>query len=371
MAPSKAATQPLLGTVLVVGGCGFLGMQLVQTLIEDPACGKLYVLDRILRPEQIESVTYLKGSITDASRVNSVLKEVKPQVIFHTASPNVTFVTHGNTDFYETNVKGTEILLTAAREQGVRALVFTSSTDAYANPPHNNISEDYPLRDSYSPEEAYSSTKGLADSLVLAAASPNFRTVSLRVAHLYGDGDSHAIPVALDACAGSKPLFQLGDGKNLMEVVSTRNTIDAHVIASKALMDPSLADGEVNGEAFNVADGAPVEFWHFFAVIWSTARGHNVRPEMWVIPGWLIWILIYTIEWLYFIFTLGMVRPKGLDKLERTVMEYCLYTYTYNSEKLRKRLRFKPIVDLENVLVQSVEWELRKRKQLELSKKKG
>ena len=106
------------------------------------------------------------------------------------------FPTKGERDQYETNVKGTQILLTAASESSsCKALVFTSTMDIFADPPLYNVDESHPLWTS-SPSKvwAYGRTKAMADEIVRAANGPNLSTTSLIVTHLYGARDTQIFP---------------------------------------------------------------------------------------------------------------------------------------------------------------------------------
>lgn len=362
MASSTLSPPPLLGAVLVIGGCGFLGYHLVRVLLEDPECGPVYVLDVRISNNIHPRANYISGSITDVETVDAVLKKIQPEVIFHAASPNPTYPTSSNRNFfYETNVKGTEILLTAATEsESVKAFVFTSSVDIYAHPPHNNITESHALCSTTPTTSEYARTKSIAHTLVLAAISPNLRTVSLLNAHMYGERCSQGIPAALDACSGNQRLFQIGDGNNLVEVLSVGNAVTAHILAAKALLDPTRASGEIDGEAFNISDGHPVPFWEHVKKIWTFARGKNA--EVTVLPGWIAFLLLWIMEWAYWIFTLGTKQPPGT--MGRTSIEYCVYDHTYSIEKVRERLGFRPVGSHDEVLRGAVEWELNRRREL-------
>lgn len=192
---------------------------LVRDLLQDEECGPIYVLDRNVESNRHDGATYVQGSITDVSKVESLLRDIKPQVIFHAASPNPSFPVFGEKDQYDTNVCGTEILLTSASEcPSVRAFVFSSTVDIYADPPNINSDENQKLWDSSSKTWEYGRTKAMADEIIRAANGPNLSTVNIVMAHTYGVRDNQSIPVTLDACLENQKAFQIGGGKNLVEV---------------------------------------------------------------------------------------------------------------------------------------------------------
>jgi sterol-4alpha-carboxylate 3-dehydrogenase (decarboxylating) len=67
----------------------------------------------------------------------------------------------------------------------------------------------------------------------------------------------------------------LGNGEDIVKVVSIENAATAHFLAAKALLDPSRASGKVDGEAFIVSDSAPVPFWRHMRLMWQIARGQH------------------------------------------------------------------------------------------------
>lgn len=317
MASTHTSQPPGLGVVLLVGGCGFLGTHLTHALLCDPSTTALHVLDRVPPRTPITDVTYHTLSITSPDPITALFTSLRPNVVFHAASPNVSFPTHGSTtDFSATNIDGTSLLLSLSKQFGVKAFVYTSSTDVYPYAPHNNVNETHPTWDII-PEKTnsiYSFSKAVADSLVRGAHTAQLGTVCLRIAHAYGTGDSQGIPAALDACEGSKPLFKLGAGKNCMELCSMENACIAHILAAKCLLEKKPG---VGGEAFNITDGGPkVGFWEFFTRIWSVARGRDVHGELWTIPEGLVWALVSVMEWIFWVGSLGRVRPKGVEQLE-------------------------------------------------------
>ncbi|RBA20986.1 hypothetical protein FPRO05_08433 [Fusarium proliferatum] len=362
MSDIRKISTPIISSSLIVGGCGFLGFHLVRQLMQDDESGEVYVLDRDISRNRHENVSYIKGDISDGGFVRRVVNEIRPTVIFHCASPFAALPMSREGEFYATNVKGTEALLTAASEcDAVQAFVFTSSVDAYANPPHTNADETYPLWSPDDKSNEYNRTKAIGDCLVRKANSPRLRTVTLRPGHAYGERHVQGMVEVLDMCKNKK-LVQIGDGKNLMEVVSGENNAIAHILAAKALLDPSRASGKVDGEAFNVSDGAPVPFWHHTRVIWKTARGEDVSKDIIVLPAWVMIVAVILAEWLFWIFTLNTAKPPV--ELRRVSLEYCVYTHTYSIEKARKRLGFNPVSNHDAVVAQSARWMLKYRESM-------
>ncbi|KAK7397757.1 hypothetical protein QQX98_012871 [Neonectria punicea] len=361
---SQARTStPLLGTALVVGGCGFLGYHLVRQLLEDDECETVYVLDRNVDRNRHEEANYICGNITDSEALHSLVAKVKPTVIFHSASPIASLPASRESEFVETNVKGTQVLLTVAADSDfTQALVYTSSVDTYADPPHSNVTELHPMWPQSDKSNEYNRTKAIADRLVLAANGSQLRTVSLRLGHAYGERHIQGLVEVLDVCSGNQRLVQVGQGENLMEVVSADNSATAHVLAAKALLDPSRAVGKVDGEGFNISDGSPVPFWHHIKVIWKVARGKKALEDITVIPAWVMVVAVNLVEWLLWALTLDTVKPP--TPLRRVSLDYCVYTHTYRIEKARERLLFKPVVNHDAVLEQSATWMLAHRKTL-------
>ncbi|KLU86126.1 C-3 sterol dehydrogenase/C-4 decarboxylase [Magnaporthiopsis poae ATCC 64411] len=250
----------------------------------------------------------------------------------------------------------------------------------YRDPPHVNGDETLPTwadaddDGQGQPEEAYARSKAAAHKLVLAANEPDaadastdarlpLKTASLVLAHMYGERDSQMLRTMLDTTAlPGAPFVRIGDGTNLIEVVDVANAAAALRLAAKALLDPARAAGRVDGEAFNVSDDHPVLFWHHVRVMYDAAQRHYGtpgEPRVFVLPGWFMWTIVWIVDWVLRIFTLGRVRPPV--SLSKLALLYALYTHTYSTRKIRERLGFKPVSDHDAVIAAAVERELKRR----------
>lgn len=161
---SESIAQPLLGKVLVIGGCGFLGHHVVDLLLRDWKC-TVSVVDltcqRNRRPDS-DNVQYVEADITDLDNLVKVLGKLKPDVVIHTASPPAQGLgAVANDVFRKVNVEGTRAIISACQQNDVKALVYTSSASVMSNNKDDlvNANEDFPVIRGKMQTEYYSETK--------------------------------------------------------------------------------------------------------------------------------------------------------------------------------------------------------------------
>lgn len=384
---NKASKSPILGPVLVTGGCGFLGYHLVGHLRSDPECaGPVHVLDLDITrnthtsPEtsSSSSVTYTKGSLADTSLLSSLLARLQPTVIFHTASPNATYGSRA--DFEDVNIEGTKTLLRLAKESThVRAVVFTSTLDIYADPPHRHIKETHPIWPERPKPWAgvgeYDRTKAVAHRLVLAANTTDdggasgeddfsgiLKTAVIVPSHMWGVRDSQGLSLFFDTFADpKKALWKVGRGDNMMSSVEVGNCAEAHILAAKALVSPRSSRNKVDGEAFNVTDGEDVSFWGHFLDVCTLIR-HGERGEISTIPAWAMVLVATLVKWALLLSTWGHVEPPPM--LTRNGVSWCTEEHTIDDSKARERLAYRPerTRPRREMLAEAVEWERERRK---------
>ncbi|KAF1849441.1 NAD(P)-binding protein, partial [Cucurbitaria berberidis CBS 394.84] len=354
-------------SVLVIGGGGFVGYHLTSYFVTNKSFAKVHVLSRNAKSTKnnVNGAIYHNGDITEEDQIRIVIEETKPAVIVHAATPSP--VTGTPTDYKQVNIRGTGNLLRCAKDsEHVKAFIFTSSSTLAKGPEHHDLSEECMLANEDPNATPYARSKATAELRVLGANNPKLRefpswkghlaTATIRLPIVYGTRDNTTIPGCLNALSKGQTTVTLGPGDNLWSFCSGSNAARSHLLLASALLDPTPKSEhlEVHGEAFNINDGSPYPFWEFAKLSWRFA-GYNPypAPTMRHIPVSLALALSFFLEWVYWIFTLGLQRPYNLGKQQ---VEYACFTHTYSIEKARNRLDYKPRVDFERGVQKAVEW---------------
>lgn len=163
MTPVPPVSKKALGSVLITGGCGFLGHHIVKLLVDFYSC-KIAVVDlrttNNRRPDS-DGVKYFDCDITNTAALLEVFKEVKPNVVIHTASPNGNDNKASYPIYYKVNVEGTKAIVEACRQTNVKVLVYTSSASVISDSKSDliNADERWPVLRGKAQPDYYSETK--------------------------------------------------------------------------------------------------------------------------------------------------------------------------------------------------------------------
>lgn len=160
-----------------------------------------------------------------------------------------------------------------------------------------------------------------------------------------------------------------------MSVVEVGNCAAAHLLAAKHLLAASPSSFQkVDGEAFNVTDGTDVNFWEdtrAYCRLIQGAGGQQQQqqpPKTYVIPAWVMGLVVMATRWLYLVFTLGRAEPP--PALGRNSLSWCTEDHTLDDSKARERLGYRPrAIDVEKLRAEAVEWERERRSRLAAGKK--
>ncbi|KAH8692056.1 hypothetical protein BGW36DRAFT_386881 [Talaromyces proteolyticus] len=339
-----------LGVVLVVGGCGYLGSNLVKTLQAQPTCTAIHVVSRTPNQNLFPGVTYHAGDITDAGQATDLFAQINPRVVFHTASPKDTAPEHL---LWKTNVEGTRNLLKAAAEAAsTRVLVYTSSDSAMQQMPGVKQTEEIAkLHTEHSNANPYAKTKAIADAEVQAAnAPPTLITAVLRIPGMYGENDDNCVGTLLSTIRKGEHNIQVGDNKPVFEVVYVEKACQAHILAAKRILEGR----PVGGQAFFISDGVSLPYFDFARKLYAGA-GHPVpSDQIKVIPLWLVVGLAYIGEWVYWIFTLNTKVPE----LRSRRIKYLAGGCQWDVSKAREQLGYEPVADQDAVIKKVAQTEI-------------
>ncbi|MGI8630153.1 MAG: NAD-dependent epimerase/dehydratase family protein [Solirubrobacteraceae bacterium] len=267
-------------SVLVTGAHGLLGSWLVKALLaaharvvairrDEPALSGLSLLGLADR------VDVVHGDICTDGLLARTLNEYEVDSVFHLAAQTlVGTANHAPLSTFETNIRGTWLVLEACRTHGVERVLVASSDKAYGRQEQLPYHERQPLAPIY----PYDVSKAAADLL----ARSYWHTFGLpvavtRFANLYGGGDtnrSRLVPEAVCAAlAGRAPVVR-SDGSPERDFLYVEDAVRAYLEIWRA-----LGRGEGRGDAFNAGGGSPHRVRDVVALICRLA-GSGVEPEV-------------------------------------------------------------------------------------------
>ncbi|KAL5382536.1 hypothetical protein PMIN06_012126 [Paraphaeosphaeria minitans] len=288
MAPTK---------VLVTGGTGFLGSEIVHALVE---ANEFDITALDINPPSLgtatySSVTYVRCDVLDLDRLREVFKETCPTVVLHTVAVNLLgesrYGMQGRDAVFSINVDGTKNVVQVSQECGVKAFVYTSSVTVLLDQLEENFRNADETWSTGRATTLYGQSKTMAEGVVLSSNTPGFRTCALRAAPIFGPRDPVTIPTIHGCIANGETPFILGSGTNLQDYVYVSNVADAHVLALHNL----LGLGTAAGEAFFITNGEPITVRDLCLAVWKEF-GHYPRFQL-RIPEELAWWMGWGLEW--------------------------------------------------------------------------
>ena len=238
---------------LVTGGAGFIGSNLAKellagghevTLLDNLSSGYRSNLDALAK------AAFIEGDVRDEKAVARAVQG--QEVVFHLAASvgNKRSIDNPVLDA-DINVMGTLRILEAARKEGVRKIVASSSAGVFGELKTLPIREDHPL----DPDTPYGCSKLCAERECLAYAKLfEIEAVCLRYFNVYGpnqrfDAYGNVIPIFAFKMLRGEPLTVFGDGEQTRDFVNVRDVVQANIRAA-------MATG-VSG-AFNIGSGTRV-----------------------------------------------------------------------------------------------------------------
>ena len=261
---------------LVTGGCGFIGSNIVEHLVE--AGQEVRVLDNLLtgRRENLSgfesAAEFIEGSILEPEALERALDGID-YVLHQAALPSVQRSVEDPALSNRMNVDGTVALLTACHKAKVRRVVYAASSSAYGDQPAPVKTEKLlPL-----PKSPYAVSK-LAGEYYLQSFTECFglETVALRYFNVFGPRQdpnseySAVIPLFVTKCLrGEQPVIY-GDGTQSRDFTFVENNVRANILAATA--------PDAVGRVMNIACGRSYSLLDLLAQI-NEVLGTSIEPE--------------------------------------------------------------------------------------------
>jgi len=215
--------------ILVTGGCGFIGTGFIRMILEERPDISLVNLDALTyagNPVNLDAPSrahpdryaFVRADIADGDAVRALLAAHRFDAVLNfAAESHVDRSIVDATPFVRTNVLGTQTLLDAARQAGVRRYVQISTDEVYGTlGSEGSFSESTPL----APNSPYSASKAGADLLVRAAHETfGFDTVITRCSNNYGPYQfpEKLIPFMIRRALADESLPVYGDGRQIRD----------------------------------------------------------------------------------------------------------------------------------------------------------
>jgi nucleoside-diphosphate-sugar epimerase len=315
--------------VCVTGGTGFLGTVLVRDLLARGI--PVRVLARpSRRADQLETqgAEVVRGGLGDPDCIARAVEGA--DTVYHLAAKVDT--PGRRADFLETNVAGTERVLTACLQQGVGRVVYASSLAVYGPVPNGQrIDENTPCDQSPQLRDFYAQSKILADELAVTFARETTLPITiLRPGIVYGSGKQ--LPVGLLGFTLGKTNFVFGNPNYRIPLNYVENLVDAMQVAVQS------AGGQF--QQFNLVDDDELTLANYHQA--KTAVDKTVTHFF---PGWPVRLAGPFAE-----IAIRMLPVGGSVRFSKHQLNRALQDRWYDTRRIREETGWAPKVGLKDAL---------------------
>ena len=308
-------------SVLVTGATGFLGSHVVAALLDAGAAAVVLARDSVPLSPIAETwtgrVATVRGDILDQEVVERTLGEYDVRTVLHLAAQSQVGVANRNpASTYDSNIRGTWVVLEAARRSPmVEQVVLASSDKAYGAQPELPYTEDMPLL----AVNPYDVSKACADMLGQSYHSTYGLPVTItRCGNFFGPGDRNwerIIPgTARSVLRGERPVLR-SDGTMIRDYLYVVDGATAYL----RLVEAMASSPDVAGEAFNFSTEEPKSVLEVVDLV-QRAAGTDLEPDI-------------------------------QDRASAEIPEQHL-----SAGKARRVLGWEPSMSLETAIAETVEW---------------
>ena len=272
-------------STFVTGAQGFIGSWLVSRLLDEGA--RVVVLRRDVPAESRFGIEGLEqrcdvvlGDLVDYDSLVRALNEYDVKAVFHLGAQTIVGTANRSPlSTYETNIRGTYMLLEACRAvgvvgDGIERVVVASSDKAYGSHDELPYSEDFALQPRYPYDVSKAATDMIARSYAVTYGLPVAVT---RLANVYGGGDfnfSRIVPDTSRALVrGDRPVIR-SDGTPERDYIYAPDAVDAYLAIARSLDDPAM-----HGRAWNAGAGRPYSVSEIVGRL-IVVSGRDAEPDV-------------------------------------------------------------------------------------------
>lgn len=263
-------------SVLVTGGAGFIGSNLVDALLERNC--RVTVLDNLSSgnlanlAHVVDRITFVQGDIQNRNLLSELLQGV--DVVFHQAAMvSVPQTVEEPIESAEVNEMGTLFVLEAARQAMVKRVVLASSCAVYGDDPRLPKMEAMPPK----PQSPYAAQKLMGEHAArLYHELYGLETVCLRYFNVFGPRQdpssaySGVISIFMTRAAKGEAPTIYGDGEQFRDFIFVRDVVKANLLAASA--------ANAAGRHFNIGTENHISVNRLWKTICRMAS-HEVRPQ--------------------------------------------------------------------------------------------
>ena len=307
--------------LLVTGGAGFIGSNFIRYILDKYSDYRVINLDNLTYAGNLENLTgidkdpryaFEKGDICDKTRAQMCVVRYEIDVIVHfAAESHVDRSILGASEFVQTNVVGTNVLLEVVKELKIKRFLQVSTDEVYGSLGTSGLfTEETPLH----PNSPYSASKASADMLALAYHHTfGLPIVVTRCSNNYGPYQfpEKLIPLMIANALNDKPLPVYGDGMNVRDWLHVKDHCSA--------IDTVLHRGRT-GEVYNVG-------------------GNNEKPNIEIIK-----LILQNLN-----------KPESLITYVKDRLGHDR-RYAIDSGKIQKEFGWKPAYTFERGIAETIQW---------------
>lgn len=319
--------------VLVTGGTGFCGSNLVRRLLESG--DQVTVMDRQAgttgRDLEAAGAKLELGSVTDADFVDRVVSG--HEVVYHLAS-GFRDINAPDEVYWDIDVNGTRNVLAAAENNDVRRVVHCSTQGVHGSLEETPGDEESPI----APNDFYCYSKYEAERVCHEFIGRGQDVTILRPTSIYGPGDLYGW-LKLHRLVRTGRFLMVGNGQTLNHPVFIDNLVDAFQLAASV--------PEARGRTYLIADGEPCTLNQLVSTV---AEASGVRVNIVHLP-------IYAPLWLVAAGVELVCKPLRIDPpIFRRRLSWFRTNRAFSIDRAKRELGYSPAVELSEGLSRTARW---------------